>query len=101
METNKAWAAGIVDGEGHVKVERYKRSRGIVRVDNTDMRILEKLKDCFGGNIYPNFRKDRPKSKPCWFWIVTGKQVVPVLEGILPYLISKKEKAETVMEFYK
>jgi hypothetical protein len=101
METIKAWAAGIIDGEGHVKVERYKQSRGIVRVDNTDMRILKKLEDYFGGKIYPNRRKNRPNSKMCWFWIIYGRQVVPFLEGISPYLIGKKDQAETVIGFYK
>jgi len=100
METVKAWAAGIVDGEGHVKVERYKSSRGIVRVDNTDIKILRRLQVFFGGSIYPNFRKDRPKSKPCWFWVITGKKVVVFLEEIIPYLISKKEQAKTVIDFY-
>ncbi len=68
----------------------------MVRVDNTDIRILDELRNNFHGAIYPNFRKDRPKAKPCWFWIVTGEKAISFLSQIYPYLISKREQADVV-----
>lgn len=100
MNTVNAWAAGIVDGEGYIRVEKYKQQRGRVRVDNTDIRILEKLKEYYGGKIYQNIRKNRPNSKPCWFWVITGIKTIDFIKCIYPYLISKKEQADVIISFY-
>lgn len=87
-ETAKAWSAGIVDGEGHIG-----KQRPLVRVDNTDERILQKLVDYFGGTIRLNRRNNRPRAKPCWYWRLYGQKCIYVLSEIEPYLVSKRAKA--------
>jgi hypothetical protein len=88
-ETTKAWCAGIVDGEGYIG-----KQRPVVRIDNTDVRILQKLVDRYDGTIYLNQRKGRPKAKPCWYWRLCGQKCIIFLTEIEPYLVSKRAKAQ-------
>jgi len=97
MET-KGWTAGILDGEGYIAITD---NRAVVRVDNTDIRILQKLAQNWGGKIYENRRNFRPNSKKIWFWIITGWKAIPFLIEIEPYLVSKSERARKAIEFYK
>lgn len=98
IETDLAWTAGIIDGEGCIRINKsmtnYGRYRyqAILSVTNSDLRILNKLKDWFGGNIY--FRKDM-----YFQWGLSGKNISPILVKILPWLISKKEEAELTLDF--
>lgn len=96
-----AWTAGIVDGEGHIGIERYggKTTYGI-NVGNTDRRMLEKLRDLWGGNICFNARPDRPRSKPFWVWYIKGrKNALPCIVNIYPYLVCKHDKAKEIIEY--
>jgi len=47
----------------------------------------------FGGHLY------RKKNRGAWdiYWL--GTAVIPILEGILPYLTAKKEQAEIVLAY--
>lgn len=96
-----AWCAGIVDGEGSIfleKAKNRKQYRPSVTVVNTDYRILLRLKDILGGGILlAKRRKVRPNRLTCWSWYSKGKSAVDVLEKIIPYLVSKREKAEIVL----
>ena len=95
-----AWAAGIIDGEGYVtkgKDKRRNTTQPIVRVDNTDIRILQKLVDNFGGTILFAKRRNRPNSKPCWYWRLYNRKCIAFLREIEPYLVSRKEKAQEII----
>jgi len=48
-EREKAWAAGIIDGEGCIWINS---NRLMLEVFNTDIRMPQKLKDLFGGAVY-------------------------------------------------
>jgi len=89
----RAWAAGIIDGEGYIG----KRTR-TVRVDNTDMKILQNLAKYFGGNIFLNRRSNRPNSKPCWYWRLYGDNCIRFLKEISPYVISKKDRISAIQQ---
>ncbi len=94
----KAWAAGILDGEGYIAKEKNRNTtRTTVRVDNTNRLMLEELSKYFGGNIYLNKRKNRPKSKPCWYWRLTCKKAEGFLKEVLPYLVVKKQVTTNIL----
>ncbi len=100
-EIINAWAAGIVDGEGYVTRRKHKRgtkTQPYVRVDNTDLRILRKLADNYEGSILFNIRKNRPNSKPCWYWHLCNQKCIRFLLEIEPYLVSKRDKAKEVID---
>ena len=99
-ETIKAWAAGIIDGEGYIA--REKRSKNstqiVVKVDNTDEKMLQVLALKFGGNVYlTKARKDRPHCKPLFYWRLVSKKAAIFLEAIMPYLVTKKDKAIVIL----
>jgi len=101
----RAWTAGIIDGEGCIGIYQTRKDkitkRGVVQVGNTDFRMLQTLQNNFGGGIYQNSRRKRPRSKPIWNWMLVGWKTVPFLIKIEPYLVCKKEKARDVINFYK
>lgn len=101
METDYAWGAGIIDGEGYVsfQYDSKKKIRPIIEVYNTDYRILAELKRLFNGYIVESIRNNRPNNKTCWIWRIRGKKAIICLRQICKYLISKKQEAEILIEF--
>jgi len=93
----KGWTAGIIDGEGCVRIED---NRGVIKVYNTDYRIVETLKKEWGGSLYESTRSDRPRSKRIWTWALTGKAALKFLIIIEPFLISRGERAREVISLY-
>lgn len=103
INTDKAWAAGIIDGEGCVSIvcNRSRKAFNLrVHVTNTDMKMLLKLQLMFGGRIYGNSAKNQPAHyKERWYWVVHCKNAHDVLITTLPYLVTKKEQAEKALTF--
>ena len=101
-KTIKAWTAGIIDGEGYVGLvnrKGRKKKQPTVDVFNTNMLILNRLKENFGGYLYLNKRPSRPNSKPCWQWTLKGRKCVVFLNKIKPFLCGKLDKAEMVIKY--
>jgi hypothetical protein len=113
------YLAGIVDGEGHITIARHKTDKywksdgtiglrkktnvmyqNVLGVRNTDLRLMDWLKETFGGNYYKDNRKTRPeKWKISYCWHSTSNEKTElILLGILPYLILKREQAKIVLE---
>lgn len=92
----KAWAAGIIDGEGYIVREKQskKSTRITVRVDNTDTKMLQELSLYFGGNVYSQKpRKNHPDWSPTFYWRLVNKKAEIFLREVIPYLVTKKELA--------
>lgn len=101
-----AYFAGIIDGDGSIGfiINKKRRRTNVaprVRVSNTDHKLAEWLGKEIGGYVgcAPAPKAGR---KPCYEWIITGERNIgPLLNAILPYLIVKREKAEGILEFYR
>lgn len=98
------WTAGIIDGEGCICIYNFagtkKRILGLrLCVGNTDARMIRKLKELWGGWIYP-IAKTKCR-KPFWNWVIQGKKAASILIELLPYLVAKKEQAKLGIEFAK
>ena len=102
-DTDLAWAAGFIDGEGCIALRRQVgRQKGVaytcyalrLSVTNTDLRCLERLKSMFAGSINRATHSYRPQNKPCWAWFCSSANAERALVALLPYLVSKKEQAE-------
>jgi hypothetical protein len=122
-----AYIAGIMDADGCFMIFKHKRktqnrktSRGLEfpkRVDQWAYSYLPGVKICmiepeaidfvmndmgFGHMHIDGARKDRPNSKPIYHWYMRNKEhVIPFLEGIIPYLRVKKNRAEHILKFCK
>lgn len=109
-DTEKAWAAGFVDGEGCITISKQIRKnrptpayRVFVTISNTKKNSLELFKEEYGGEIYDykEQRKDRYGVKWAnayhWYCPITSSE--RFLTEILPYLRLKNEQANLALAF--
>jgi len=96
-----AWAAGIVDGEGCIVLTRNavrptcKESWSVrVTISQVDVRMLERLRDAFGGSISWGGQPKKSTWRRQRKWGLTGPKAILFLHDILPYLCIKQEQAE-------
>jgi hypothetical protein len=107
-ETDYAYLAGIVDGEGTITFSRVTTRRNghvyfnyspHVSISNTDLGMLRFLKRRFGGGIV---RVSPPKNK---LWKRDNRlyfrraEMLTILPRIIPYLTTKKRKAKLMLEY--
>lgn len=93
-ETEKAYIAGIIDGEGTIGFHADKRrNNGLlyqprVSIANCDRSLLEWVENklCFGHIHRVEFE-------------VNNYDVIPLLKAIRPYLRVKKKQADSMLEF--
>lgn len=107
-DTDLAWTAGIVDGEGCIDIRKMrptgnpKRPYGkyicALRVSNTDVRMVMRLKELFGGNVQGP-RLLRLSTKPAYEWILVGGKATNAIRAICPFLVVKREQAELYLRF--
>lgn len=110
-ETDRAWLAGIVDGEGCISLFTNQERDGstklkpVVNFVNTDMGIVNKaLSILEQGNVTPYIVKrvhKNTKHRDCIEVKTTSQiQIKKWLELVLPYLFGiKKQKAEILLRF--
>jgi len=102
-ETEKAWLASAIDGEGSIlivdRIDRGWRAREvIIVVTNTDIRYAERARELLDGSVYTTPGKGR--RKPYHRASQSNHTKVElILSQILPYLIIKREKAERALRF--
>lgn len=105
-ETDKAWLAGIIDGEGCISL--FRRSTYYVpsvKIANTNEKLINRCKEILeevGIEYYIRYsdRGERKNAKPAWELVLESRpRVVAVLELILPYLVSKDEQAKLVLDW--
>lgn len=95
-ELECAYTAGLIDGEGCIRIQK---NHGLTLcVSNTSLDMLQWLRDVWGGRIYVN-RHKYVNSKPFFQWQVHGKPAVAVIRQICPYMIVKIKQADKAIEF--
>ena len=111
--TQIAWLAGFMDGEGHIGIRfdsKANNGRGTfslqVRVSNTDCKTMEWVASLTGCRLYyTQYHLDRrrytnnDKWKPVWTCVWLARRATDFLNMLLPYLVTKKERAELAIEF--
>lgn len=115
-EMDLAWLGGFLDGEGcfHMRksVGARLRAMGLVyyrptiRVCNTHQPTLGTVRQIFEANNWPFYVSHRnpanlnPKHNVAWDLEVSGiKRVAGILPALIPYLHTKRERAEDLLEF--
>lgn len=106
-EIDRAYAAGILDGEGcvHVAKNNAKRLRKPyhqlrVMVSMTDQSPVIWLAERFGGSVYTKVHTAPTKAhwRPLHMWTLVGRQAHAFLEKVLPYLKVKRQQAVLGLE---
>lgn len=108
IETDLAWAAGFIDGEGCITIRRYRVPGGrnlayqvAIVVANTHRESVEKVCAILGvGKIFI-LKKDAslPYLLPSWQYHANAQQAKQVLTKIYPYLVTKKRDADIALEY--
>lgn len=105
------WLAGIVDGEGTISLQMYHKPNNKIRVVpivgivNSHKETLNLCEDIISNvlDIEASHQCRMLKKKgnsPCWQIRIDGyKSVKSFLEGIRPYLVTKADMADVVLEF--
>lgn len=96
-----AYLAGLLDGEGSILISNtFKGTRQIpiVRVNNTDKKMIDWIKKEFGGHINSKDRTRKPHWKILYRWETNAiKDTYLILNAVFPYLITKKQNAKKVI----
>lgn len=103
-ETDLAYTAGIMDGEGSIGIARHKSKsckRGYtlelcVQVTSSDEWLCTWLKFAFGSSLSHSVNN---AGNPMWHWILGARKASDFLKLILPYLKLKRPQAELAILF--
>jgi hypothetical protein len=112
LDTEKAWLAGIFDGEGSLILDKSRNARLPIigfHITNTDMTLLGKVQFIIQKMInkpiklYPKKRYDNHivnSQKPCYsIDLRKHSEVLKILKEIYPYLTSKSKRAELLITY--
>ena len=96
-ETDKAYLAGIIDGEGSIMLSKYHKSEypsPCISISSTDIELLEWVKFKIGsGRINKKKNYNFDKHKTSYTYSVYYDAAIEVMTMIEPYLVIKKKKA--------
>lgn len=103
-ETDKAYLAGLIDGEGHITLTIGKTKGGTRRytlhigVTNTHRATLEALAEEWNGNLTAQrLRKDGQRAASMVTW--AARKAESVLLAVQPYLRIKAEQCRVALDF--
>ncbi len=118
-QTELAWAAGIVDGEGSIFIQRtnyvdkiYPNAKRKIRrekspsytlrlsVRMTDKPTIEKMSNIFDGRCL-EIKRRTVKGKRVYGWSVCGYKALEILELLEPYCITKRRQIKMSYVFMK
>jgi len=103
-EVEKAYVAGIVDGEGTVTLMRHHKNETPaprVSVANNNLKLLKWLKTKVGVGVIVSKRKNKPYHNSSYAWYIQQDRVLRFLNEIRKFLIVKKPQADLILEKYK
>jgi hypothetical protein len=103
QDTDLAWMAGIIDGEGCITITRRSGPRHVnslyLRIANTNETMILRITELFrGAKVYYSVDK-RPQNKPVYIWQKSGKPAAEILKQVFPYLVAKRAQAEIAIAF--
>jgi hypothetical protein len=106
-----SWLAGFVDGEGSIGFDKISSKKNChvphVTLTNCHKPTIERVSNILLGLgircwvVSPKSRRN-PKWKQDWIVVVRGlRRTKPLLEFLIPHLFTKRQQAESVLEFIK
>ena len=106
-ETDKAYIAGFIDGEGSIGLRKCHTNRGYfdtiirLRITNTNRDVLEWIKAKTGIGSVRQWARCSDKHKARFEWYCAGKKALIVLREVHPYLLIKKINADICFQYEK
>lgn len=108
-QTERAWLAGVIDGEGSIFISlaanpAYRRGffyRPQLLVSNSDRQFLIRISEVIGEGTVHRAKKGDDRTRTRWEYVATAGVLRTVLPQILPYLIVKREQAKTMLDYFE
>ena len=105
LQTDLAYLAGLIDGEGTISCSVNKNAKNVLALQkqlsifNTNLLLVSWITSHFGGKVHSRVRSEKWKEEHQVKWSAT--EAVVILELVLPYLVIKKEQAEIFIALHK
>lgn len=100
------YLAGLIDSEGCFRIKKWKPKNKpnhvyniTVEIGNTKLPIMPWLIERFGGSVC--FIEERKNKKASATWTLSAAALYEILPKIRPYLVSKQEVCDKLIEFQK
>lgn len=106
-ELEKAYIAGIVDGEGSIMLQKFHSNEypsPCVSIASTTYELLDWIKCVIGkGTIKQKKNYNSSKHKDCYSYILKYDDAIQLIKEIYPYLIinAKRRRSELILNNYK
>ena len=103
IKLEKAYVAGIVDGEGTVTLMKHHKNETplpCVSIANNNLRLLQWIRHRCGGLIASK-KKYKPHHNDSFVWSVRHDRALRFLNEIVGFLIVKKPQATLILKKYK
>ena len=108
--TKQQWAylAGILDGEGHICINKCKPMRGArstnyhveITIVNTSKELIDYLVYNFGGNVQKRKRR-KENHKQIYAWKLSRKKAEYMLTHCYEFLIIKRKEADVAFKLFE
>ena len=100
-ELDKAYAAGLMDGEGGITIFTPNGSYILqVYMGSVTRVLLDFMQERWGGSVSQQ-KKKTSAGNTMYRWCIYSNKAVAVLEDVADYLLVKKERALFGVEFQK
>lgn len=101
-ETEKAYLAGLIDGEGSISLIQTQNRPGPqlkISIGNTNPVMIDWIHSNVGRGFihFRELSKKNPKHKDSYVWTVSHGDAEWVLKEVYPYLVIKKPQAKIVL----
>lgn len=102
-----AYLAGLVDGEGHLRIQQGKERKGgrnyprwnsSITIGMCDAAPVKWCRTKFGGSLTSRQLKN-PRHRDLHEWAVYGRAASQLAEKLLPFLQLKREQAVLLLEY--
>lgn len=106
-ECEKAYIAGIIDGEGSIMLQKFGKGdfpAPCVSIASTTIELLEWIKKVSGiGIIKKKKNYNCEKHKDCYSYVVKHDKAIELIKDVYPYLVieNKRQRAELIIRRYK
>ena len=99
-QTDAAYIAGIIDGEGTVTLSRRHRSENrqlVISISNTERPLLEYVLNSVGAGKITGKRTYQPHHSASYTYAISNRQALALLNQVVPYLKTYKAKRSDII----
>lgn len=106
-EIEKAWLAGVIDGEGSIYISKVNSEIGrrgfyykaFLAISNSNEDFVRRIREVIGGGFVGLTREERRDWKDKWEYKGSPSVLRGILPQVLPFLIIKREVAKEMLDY--